>query len=202
MKHEKEIWVIDDHQLFSAGIKQMLVNMSDEYKVQCFEHPEDAVILKKNNKVSLIIMDFYIPDAEPLQWIKRFVNQQPDTPVIIISSSISPSDKKNSLEAGASAYYPKHAPPEDIMLRLQQFIDVGVHQPDTDVELVDSASELTSRQMDILIQLARGSSNKKIAQILGVSPETVKSHVTAIYRIINCETRDQAIEWARSKGFV
>lgn len=202
MKYEKEIWVIDDHQLFSAGMKQMLVNMSDEYKVRCFERPDDAVMLNENNRVSLIVMDFYIPNTEPLQWIKRFVNQQPDTPVIIISSSISPSDKKNSLGAGASAYYPKHAPPEDIMLRLQQFIDVGVHQPDTDVELVDSASELTSRQMDILIQLARGSSNKKIAQILGVSPETVKSHVAAIYRIINCETRDQAIEWARRKGFV
>ena len=195
------IWVIDDHQLFSAGLQQMLLNATACGSVRCFNRP-DAAQKEGDERLALIIMDYYIPDVDPLMWIERFVDQYPQTPVIVISSSISPSDKHKSLEAGASAYYPKHTSPPLIMEKINHWLERGKNNIDSDLALLAADYALTLRQVDILIQLARGGSNKKIAKALNISPETVKTHITAIYNIIGCESRDQAIEWARLKGFV
>lgn len=195
------IWVIDDHQLFSAGMQQMLVNLTSQH-IRCFNKPQAAQKQLPKERIVLIIMDYYIPDVDALYWIKHFAEHYPETPIVIVSSSISPSDKLNSLQAGASAYYPKHTSPPLIMAKIQNWIENGKANMDSDISLGASEHNLTPRQVDILIQLARGGSNKKIAKILSISPETVKTHITAIYKIIDCDTRDQAIEWARSKGFV
>jgi len=196
------IWVIDDHQLFGAGMQQMLINATQHYDVQCFSAPQAAKKESPVEDLRLIIMDYYIPDADPLVWIEHFVENYPDTPIIVISSSISPSDKLNSLQVGASAYYPKHTSPPLIMAKICQWLEKGKANKECDTTLAESEHNLTPRQIDILIQLARGGSNKRIAKVLKISPETVKTHITAIYKIIDCDTRDQAIEWARLKGFV
>ena len=201
MAHQREIWIIDDHLLFSAGLKQMLSTITQSHQLSCFEHPTQATLSDADNEVALIVLDFYIPNSETLEWIANFKQSFPDAPVIVISSSISSMDKHDCLQAGASAYYPKHAPPDITLKNLQAFIN-GEKQHTGTVELRKIEHELTDRQMEILIQVSRGHSNKKIAKLLNISPETVKSHLATIYRIIDCQTRDQAIEWSRKQGLV
>jgi DNA-binding NarL/FixJ family response regulator len=61
---------------------------------------------------------------------------------------------------------------------------------------------LTDRQVDVLIQLARGNSNKKIAAKLGISSETVKSHLSSIYKQLGLSARSEANDWAHERGMI
>lgn len=201
MQAGKEIWIIDDHQLFSAGMKHLLNSVAAHHDIKCFNHPNSAMS-EAGVMASLVIMDFYIPGVDTLNWISEFVKSYPKTPLVIISSSISLIDKKNCLLAGATAYYPKHSPPEITLERLKLHIERNAAGDEVALEFPVCQNNLTARQVEILIQVARGHSNKKIAKILGVSPETVKSHIATIYKSISCTTRDEAVDWAREKGFL
>lgn len=202
MKIRNEIWIIDDHKLFSAGMKYLIQSVAVDHIIRCFDHPADAVLPEEVSEPSLIILDFYIPGADALTWIQSFVQSYNSTPIVIISSSTSLTDRKNSLNAGARAYCPKHAPPEYTLRYLTQFIQG--HQKSSDCEAFNlhNHKQLTERQNEILIQLARGHSNKKIAKLLEVSPETIKSHLAAIYKILTCSGRDEAVLWARENGLL
>lgn len=208
MSLQKEIWVIDDHQLFSAGMKQLLTSITSHHTIKCFIHPENTSpdkVKKRDNEgmeLSLIIIDFYMPGVDTIVWIEKFRSLHPYTPVIVISSSTSLADKKLCIAAGATAYYPKHAPPETALKNITKYIFKEEVNHEASLDLDPARHNLTARQIEILIQIGRGHSNKKIAQILDISPETVKSHLASIYKLISCSNRDQAIEWARDKGLV
>ena len=198
---KSDIWIIDDHQLFSEGLRQMLAMRSKSHNIQCFRHPGE-VPADTAAQVALIILDFYIPGADTLAHIRRFSERYPSAPLVIISSSTSLADKKQCLDHGATAYYPKHAPPDVTLESLARFIDGGECETNRALELLPERYDLTAKQVEILIQVGRGYSNKKIAALLTVSPETVKSHLAAIYRQISCGSRDEAVQWAREKGLV
>jgi DNA-binding NarL/FixJ family response regulator len=200
MKTRREIWIIDDHKLFSAGMKHLIQSVAVDQNIRCFDHPADAVVSDMMDELSLIILDFYIPGVDALKWIQSFSQRYNSTPLVIISSSTSLTDRKNSLNAGATAYYPKHAPPDHTITHLKRFIQGNQRRSDIKPYTAHSHKQLTTRQTEIMIQLARGYSNKKIAKILEVSPETIKSHLATIYKILTCASRDEAAAWARNNG--
>ena len=195
------VWIIDDHQLFSAGLRQMLAARTQTHDIQCFPHPAE-VPADPPLPVALIVLDFYIPGADTLAYLSRFSRDYPATPLVVISSSTSLADKKHCLDHGASAYYPKHAPPDVTLKSLARFLVGADGATDRRLELPPERHDLTAKQVEILIQVARGFSNKKIAELLFVSPETVKSHLAVIYRQVGCGNRDEAVQWARDKGLV
>lgn len=196
-----DIWIIDDHQLFSEGLKQMLSTQTQKHNIHCFRHV-DEVPDDPNAFVALAILDFYIPGADTLSYIQQFHGCYPNTPLVVISSSTSLADKKHCLDNGATAYYPKHAPPDVTLQSLIRFLNNGEGYANQALELLPQRYNLTAKQVEILIQVARGYSNKKIASLLNISPETVKSHLAAIYRQVDCVNRDEAVQWAREKGLV
>lgn len=196
-----EIWIIDDHPLFSEGLKHMIAAHSKRYKIHCFRGPQELPRACPG-KLALLILDYYIPGADTLELIRNFSAVSPHTPVVVISSSTSLADKQLCLAQGASAYIPKHAPPDVTLNYLVRYLEGSPVDQDAAIELRPERHQLTAKQVEILIQVARGYSNKKIAVFLQVSPETVKSHLAAIYRQIDCSNRDEAVQWARDKGLV
>ena len=198
-KQKKLIWIIDDHRLFGAGLEQMLLNAGD-YTVNYFVHPQDAS--SKNADPDVILMDFYMPGVDAIAWITHFGEQYPSTPVIIISSSLNDFDKFRSYQAGVKAFYSKHTSPQKILQNIQRSLLEG--ESFKDLANIENLlpKGLTARQVDILIELTKGGTNKAIAKKMRISPETVKTHLASIYRAINCDSRDQAIEWARGKNLL
>lgn len=196
-----EIWIIDDHPLFSEGLKHMLAAHSNRHDIHCFRDPQELPGDYLGN-LALLVLDYYIPGANTLELIQSFTRERPNTPLVVISSSTSLADKKLCLEQGASAYIPKHAPPDVTLKYLARYLEGGKVDQEKALELKPERFELTAKQVEILIQVARGYSNKKIAAFLQVSPETVKSHLAAIYRQTDCSNRDEAVQWARDKGLV
>lgn len=204
MSFSKHFLIIDDHQLFSAGLQQILMRLTGGGDVHCYDNPEKAFSAEHYSSISLIVLDFYIPGFDIPQWIRLFVEKFPDCPVVIISSSISPSDKKTCLDAGARAYLEKHLPPDIVLDKINEIINGLEPRAEENHSAIPQLRKygLTHRQLDILIQLARGHSNKKIAEKLQISPETVKSHLSSIYKQLGISTRSEANDWAHDHGMI
>lgn len=196
--------VIDDHQLFSAGMERLLLPLDAIREVFRYATPLDIPPGRLDADVALIVTDFYIPGVDMLEWIARFAAHRPPIPVAVVSSSTSRSDRNACMQAGAKAYFQKHYPPEHVLAGLMALLGTDDPPPDEPPAVQENtvAGDLTQRQVDVLVQLARGFSLKEIAIHLSISPETVKTHLAQIYAKIEVSGRSAASKWARDQGLV
>jgi len=196
--------IIDDHQLFAAGFSHLLSSLSEISAVRCFENPQSAFDFSTDDNVALIVSDLYIPDYDMYVWFGKLRLRFPHAVLLVISSSISRTDRTDSIDAGADLYFEKHADPE---LVVEGICGLLSRRPVMDDFLQRTAVQaqeygLTNKQIDILVHLARGLSLKEIANRFDISPETVKSHLSKIYQIIGVSGRSAASLWARRHGLV
>jgi len=196
--------IIDDHQMFSGGFKFILSELQSIDDVISFENPQHAVETKASEAVSLVVSDLYIPGYDMFVWIERLRKTFKNAFVVVISSSISRTDRTECLEAGADAYFEKHADPEIVVNGLESLL---TSKKIEDKFLERTAREaqdigLTQKQIDILVHLSRGMTIKEIAIRFNISPETVKSHLSRIYDTLGVGGRSAARDWAKRHGLV
>ena len=198
------IFIIDDHQLFAAGLKEMLSSAFNNAYIECFASPAEAIKRKNAQNPELIILDFYIPGFDPLKYIKTLLHTYIHAKLVVISSSVSATDRKNSLSVGATAYFEKNLPPDVVLAQLKDVINnrAADNIDLSFIKLQGNQYGLGEKKTEILILLARGYSTKEIADHLNISSETVKSHLSDIYRIVHVKNRSEAREWAYQHGFV
>ena len=196
--------IIDDHQLFSGGFKHILSGLDGVDKTLSFDSPQSAIEITCTEDTVLIVSDLYIPGFDMFVWFPRLREAFPNAALAVISSSISRTDQKDSLNAGANAYFEKHAEPELVVDGLKALL---TKSPFVDEFLDRTAKEaqaigLTHKQIDILVHLSRGLSLKEIAIRFNISPETVKSHLSRIYDTIGVTGRSAASAWAKRHGLL
>jgi len=196
--------IIDDHRLFAGGFSHLLSSIDSIDSVSCFSNPQCAVELDAEQDVTLIASDLFVPGYDMYVWFPRLRERFPLASLLVISSSISRSDRVDSLSAGADMYIEKHADPA---LVVEGVLGLLAKAPIQDNFLSRTAAEaqeigLTHRQIDILVHLARGMSLKEIAIRFHISPETVKSHLSRAYEIIGVSGRSAASVWAKRHGLV
>ncbi|MEL6790504.1 MAG: response regulator transcription factor [Pseudomonadota bacterium] len=193
--------IIDDHFLFSAGMRELVLGLEEIDQADCFTNPEDALAETRDYAVKLVVTDFYIPGYSVADWVSRFHDAFEDVPVVVISSSISRADRATCLNAGAAAYFEKHQSPEEVLSGLGEILATRRYSG-AKRRPVSTAHDLTDRQVDILVELARGLTQKEIARAFNLSPETIKTHLSEIYRRLDVSGKGEAARWARENGFV
>lgn len=196
--------IIDDHQLFAGGFSHLLKSIDCIDGVHCLSNPQDAVDLKTDDDIVLVVSDLYVPGYDMYVWFNRLKVRFPSSILLVVSSSISRADRSDSLSAGADLFFEKHADPADVVSGIEGLL---AERPLEDKFLQRTAVEaqaygLTHRQIDILVHLARGLSLKEIAQRFEISPETVKSHLAKVYEVIGVSGRSAASLWAKRHGLV
>lgn len=196
--------VIDDHQLFSGGFKHVLAGLEGIEQALTFDNPQSAIEADIDGDVVLVVNDLYIPGYDMFVWIERLRAHFDTAALSVVSSSISRTDRKECLMAGAHAYFEKHADPELVVdgltaLLQKSKVDDGFLER-TAREAQDIG--LTHKQIDILVHLSRGLSLKEIAARFDISPETVKTHLSNIYNVIGVNGRSAASDWAKRHGLV
>ena len=201
MRENSGAYIIDDHNLFSGGMRELVLGLESISAATCFSTPSAALEFDPDYEVKLIVTDYYIPGFDMAEWITKFLTRFERVPLAVVSSSISRADRSTCLDAGASAYFEKQQPPEEVLNGFQRLLArecVALTNRETRI----GSSLLTERQIDILVQLARGMNTKQIAKLFELSPETVKSHISAIYKRLGVSGKSDAAEWARSNGFI
>jgi DNA-binding NarL/FixJ family response regulator len=198
--------VADDHRLMLDGIRRALEADGSFEIVGETQDGSQVLAIVSRTRPDLVLLDVRMPQMDGLTCLDEIVKRYPDTKVVMLSASTSPELIATALRRGASAYLAKSVDPTDLPSTLRQVLDGNVWSGSDTVggsESVDvSAFGLTDREMSILQSLARGLSNAEIAKELWVTQQTVKFHLTNIYRKLGAKNRTQAIRIAQQHGLV
>jgi DNA-binding NarL/FixJ family response regulator len=147
-----------------------------------------------------------MPDMDGLTALEQIKQAHPEIKVVILSASDDQAVIQTALARGASAYVVKSVNPTDLAATLRQAMQGNVFhalglpasaQPTAAAEL-----GLTGREIDILNALARGLSNQAIGRELFVAEQTVKFHLTNIYRKLSAANRTEAVRLAYQRGII
>lgn len=201
---------IDDHALFRDGLAQLLgQHLPDLEIVGAGTLVEGLALLQEAGPFELVLLDLALPDATGPMLISTLRAQAEAPPVVCVSSDSSRDTVLACIAAGAMAYVPKSASSEAMLAALRVVLTGGIYLPasvrgaSVDMPaLGDSPATpaLSPRQKEVLRLLLEGRSNKDICRELGLSPATIKTHVSAVLRVLNVTTRTQAVLAASRLG--
>jgi DNA-binding NarL/FixJ family response regulator len=200
------VLIADDHRLMLDGIRRALEDDGGFDIVAETMNGTQVLPLVSRTKPELVLLDVRMPNMDGLACLDEIRRRHPDIKVVMLSASTSQEMVETALRRGAAAYIVKSIDPSDLASTLRQAIDGNVFSAYGVGDASDSSSAkaagLTDREISILKALAKGSSNEQIAKEFWVAQQTVKFHLTNIYRKLGVKNRTEAIRHAYKLGFV
>lgn len=194
------ILIADDHPLLRSAVAHALQSTFPSAEVlEVASVPALIHALEVSADVDLIMLDLTMPGAHGFSALLHVRNEHPEIPVVVISSSEHPRVIRRAQQFGAAGFVPKSAPAGTIGLAVSTVLEGGtwfppitVERSDEDAALAARLAQLTPQQFRVLECLADGLLNKQIAYQLGLAENTVKVHVTAVLKKLDCHSRTQA----------
>jgi DNA-binding NarL/FixJ family response regulator len=166
----------------------------------------EALPLIGRTHPDLVLLDIRMPQMDGLTCLGKIRERHPKIKVVILSGIDEPEQIQTALKHGASAFVVKHVDPRDLASALRQAMAGTVFQMlgsgESSEENAAKAAGVTESEMRVLTALARGLSNKQIAAELFITEQTVKFHLTNIYRKLNVANRTEATRYAYQHGIV
>jgi len=212
------VLIVDDHAVVRQGLRTFLDLQGDVAWLPIDVVGEaangvEAVELARQLQPDIVLLDLVMPEMDGIAATSRIIQNCPQTQVIILTSFGEQDRVIPAIRAGAQSYLLKDIPPDDLVQAVRQVYrgQVQLH-PEVAKSLMtaiaedDSAStgrvakpalsDLTERELEVLLLIANGLSNNKIAKKLIISEKTVKSHVSSILSKLHLEDRTQAAIYA------
>ena len=202
--HTIRVMLVDDHTMVRKGLSLFLKAFDDLELVGEAENGVDAISLCENILPDVILMDMVMPDMDGVTAIRTICRKFPQVQVIALSSFKEGDLVSNALKAGAIGYLLKDVSANELARAIR-----AAHSgrttlsPDAAQALVQTANkssepsfDLTERELEVLALMVEGLNNTQIAGKLGVSPSTIKSHVSNILSKFNVASRTEAVTLA------
>jgi len=197
--------IADDHRLVLDGIRRALEADGNFEIVGETQSGMQVLPLVAREKPDLVLLDVRMPNMDGLACLDEIRRRHPEIKVVMLSASTSGDLIEAALRRGASAYVIKSVDPDDLPATLRQALQRNLHTAigmDNEERSGAKALGLTEREVTILGALARGLSNDQIAKEFWVAPQTVKFHLTNIYRKLGVKNRTEATRLAYQHGLV
>jgi DNA-binding NarL/FixJ family response regulator len=198
--------IADDHRLMVEGTKQALERAGGFDVVGEAVSGAQVLPLIRRLKPDLVLLDLRMPQMDGLTCLTKIRKEFPDLKVAILSVSQDPELIQTALKRGANAYIVKSIDPDDLAGALRQalegnvFTTAGITEDPGERAAKDAG--LTERELGIVRAVARGLSNEAISKELWVAEQTVKFHLTNIYRKLGVTNRTEAARYAFEQGLV
>ena len=196
----------DDHTLIFEAIALALQHEDDFEIVGCAESGSQVLPLVRQTKPDLLVLDLRMPGMDGLTCLRLLREQFPNVKVAVLSGLDADETIAAALKEGANAFISKTIDPADLPEALRraardpvpQTVGRAEKRPDSIIE----ETGLTERELAVLRALAQGLSNKELAQSLWLAEQTVKFHLTNIYRKLDVHSRTEAVHWAYRHGLL
>jgi DNA-binding NarL/FixJ family response regulator len=199
------VMVVDDHPLIRVGIAAIVNARADMTVVAQAGTGEEALELFRRNKPDVTLMDLRLPGIGGVEAIAAMRTTRPDARFIVVTTYDGDEDIHRALEAGAQGYIIKGMPYQTLVEAIHR-VHLGKRflPPPVANALASRMpdSDLSPREMEVLLLLVAGRSNKEIAQTLDITEATVKSHVSTILMRLGVDDRTQAVVTALQRGLV
>ena len=198
--------IADDHRLVLDGIRRALEDDGGFEIVGETQNGTQVLPLVSRTNPDLVLLDLRMPHMDGLACLDEIRKRHPSVKVVMLSASTSEDLIETALRKGASAYVTKSVDPSDLPGTLRAAVAGNVFSSVAAPTPAESsgakAAGLTDREVAILGALARGLSNEQIAKEFWVAQQTVKFHLTNIYRKLGVRNRTEAIRHAYQLGLV
>ena len=187
------VLLVDDHALVMAGIRALVEELGGTQIVAEANNGRDAVVLAKQHKPDLVIMDISMKELNGVEATAQIMAEVPSTRILILSMHTTEDFVRRAIKAGASGYLVKDSAPLDLKMAIAAVLRDEIYlsprvsrhvvsgflhgKPQQSESTMDA---LTARQREILQMIAEGKSTKQIAFQLEVSVKTVETHRAAL----------------------
>jgi DNA-binding NarL/FixJ family response regulator len=212
------VLIADDQALVRAGFRAILETQPDLKVVGEAVDGRDAVDLARLRRPDVVLMDIKMPSLDGLEATRRVVAEAGDTTAVLILTTFDLDEYVYAaLRAGASGFLLKDAPPEQLIAAVhtlaggdaliapaitKRLIEQFARASPPSGASAAALEELTPREMEVLVLIARGRSNREIASELVLSEATVKTHVKRVLAKLGVRDRVHAVVLAYESGLI
>jgi two-component system, NarL family, response regulator len=213
-----QILLVEDDELFRLGLLTRLQQEEDLNIAAEAEDGESAIELANQQPFDIVVLDIGLPGIGGVEACRQIKQQQPNLPVLVLTSHSQKPLIGRLVEAKAQGYCLKGIAAESLILAIrsvaagaswwdaiatQEIQATFEERANTVTPLIDiSNNPLTPREQEILALIAEGKSNQEIAEILYITSGTVRVHVHAILHKLEVRDRTQAVVAAIKKGLI
>jgi DNA-binding NarL/FixJ family response regulator len=213
------VLLVDDQPLLRMGFRLVLEAQPDMAVVGEAGDGAEAIALTARVKPDVVLMDVRMPGMDGIQATEHLAARHPEARVLILTTFDLDEYAFSALRAGAAGFLLKNALPAELIAGIRTVAGGdGVVAPRVTRRLIEAFAKqspgpaaaekdsrvatLTDREREVLIEIARGQSNAEIAEALGLSEATVKTHVSRILPKLGLRDRVQAVVLAYETGLV
>lgn len=201
-----KIVIADDHRLMLTALGTILRADGSFEIVGEASDGSEVLPLVSRTQPDLVLLDLKMPRMDGITCVEHIRKRFPDIRTIVLSAVEDPELVRAAFRHGASAFIVKRIDPDDLAAALRQAMDGVVFQPFGPVDETDDAnlksSGISERELEVLKLVADGKSNKQIAADLFLAVQTVKFHLTSLYRKLDARTRTEAVREAYRRGLL
>jgi DNA-binding NarL/FixJ family response regulator len=207
------VFIVDDHDLFRAGVRAELPDdmeiVGDASRVQ------PAIEMIREREPDLVLVDVHMPDGGGRTVIEQVLATHPETRFLAISASDAPEDVVATVRAGARGYVTKTVAPADLAEAIRRVIGGdAVFSPKLAGFVLDAFSamavkdldpeldKLTKREREVLQHIARGYTYREVGEQLFISTKTVENHMSAVLRKLQLSNRRELTRWAQDRDLI
>ena len=199
------ILAVDDHPLLREGIATIINSQPDMTLVSQASTGTEGIQQYRLHNPDVTLMDLRLPDLSGIDAILAIRADFPDARIIMLTTFEGDVEIQRALGAGARGYVLKNMPPSELV-QVIRHVHTGKKRvpPEIAAQLAEHMSDenLTSREVEVLQQVAEGNRNRDIGETLHISEETVKVHVKHIMDKLGAKDRTQAIAIAVRRGII
>ena len=199
------VFCVDDHPLLREGIATLIESEPDMVLVAEAANGREAIQRFKEHRPDVTLMDLSLPDMSGLDAMIAIRSEFPEARIVMLTTFEGDVGIQRALEAGARGYMLKSMPPQDLVDVIRQ-VHTGKKRipPEIASQLAEHFSDeaLTSREVQVLQQVAEGNRNRDIAEHLFITEETVKVHIRHIMEKLGASDRTEAVTIGVRRGII
>ena len=208
----KSAVLLDRHPMWLDAMEKLVAGLGIEVVGRATDG-EEAVALVEEFRPDVLVAGIDLNNGEDVSCIRRANDAYPGLRAVVVADSDELQAVGTAFGAGAAAYCVKTAEQEDLASVIRQVFDRSIYLATSPIPLdtpdatepdgePTAASELTRRELEILRLVADGYSNSQLAKMLWVTEQTVKFHLSNIYRKLQVANRTEASRWAQLNGLL
>ena len=204
------VLIVDDHPAIRVGVQRILARDAPDISFGEASGEREALERVRSESWSLVLLDLSLPDRSGFELLSDIKDLRPGLPVLVFSMHTDEAFVLRAIKAGAAGYLAKSCPPEELVTALRRVASghryimpelsellIGRLQAPDEGPLHEA---LSSREYEVMLQLARGSSLREIGERLCLSESTVSTYRARVLRKLQLENNAQLIRYAIDHG--
>jgi DNA-binding NarL/FixJ family response regulator len=194
-----KVLVVDDHELVRHGLAMLLGGADDIDLVGLATDGAEAIALVEQHRPDVVLMDLSMPGMDGVEATRRISTTYPSTAVVVLSSFSERRTVLEAIDAGAAGYLLKDGGMDDILRAVRAAAQGESPLAPRAAQAILSARparqmpELSVREREVVDYVVEGLRNREIAERMGITEKTVKTHLTHVYQRLAVDTRAEMI---------